>query len=184
MTPCHAVDIILTRPATHSELRQASHRVQLAADADRTRLTAVQPARSAGRALHLLRRRLGTHLPIDVLTTHYPDRHGQVLLNVALGRVAHQSLRRSAQALGQRPQDVLRQRLLAALAREEQQRARHLDDRLEDLLADHTPNEVLTRLARRVLAVSTPGHPPHRSPSPPPLGIQPTRRSPAFSSPF
>ncbi|GAB2966386.1 hypothetical protein [Streptomyces heilongjiangensis] len=44
---------------------------------------AVQRAHSPGGALHLLRRQLGSRLPIDILTTHYPDHRGQVLLNVA-----------------------------------------------------------------------------------------------------
>ncbi|MFJ4633402.1 hypothetical protein [Streptomyces sp. NPDC088847] len=96
MTPHHAVEIALTRPATPGELRLAGRGVPLAANADRTRLMAVQGARSPGGALHGLRRRLDALLPIDVLSTHYPDRHGQVLLNVALGHAADRALRRDA----------------------------------------------------------------------------------------
>jgi hypothetical protein len=147
MTACHAIEIILTRPATHSELRHARRSVRLAANADRTRLMSVQRAHSAGSALHVLRHQLSTRLPIDVLTTHYPDGHGQVLLNVTLGHGADRVLRRDAAVLGQRPQDVLRQRVTAALAREEQNRARSLKDRLEGLFADHTPEEVLVGVA-------------------------------------
>jgi len=62
--------------------------VPLAANADRTRLMAVHGARSPGGALHALRRQLDALLPVDVLTTHYPNRHGQILLNVALGHAA------------------------------------------------------------------------------------------------
>jgi hypothetical protein len=143
----HAVEIILTRPATSGELRHARCSVPVAANADRTRLMAVHSARSPGGALHTLRRRLDALLPIDVLTTHYPDRHGRVLLNVALPHTADQALRRAAAATGQRPQDVLRRRVSEALARDEQDRAQRLATRLEGLLAHHTPEEVLTSVA-------------------------------------
>ncbi|WP_433917404.1 hypothetical protein OIE50_50650 [Streptomyces canus] len=143
----YAVEIILTRPATSGELRHVRCSVPVAANADRTRLMAVHGARSPGGALHTLRRRLGTRLPIDVLTTHYPDRRGQVLLNVALPHAADQALRQAAAATGQRPQDVLRRRVSEALARDEQDRAQLLAARLEGLLAHHTPEEVLTGVA-------------------------------------
>ncbi|MGQ4479326.1 hypothetical protein [Streptomyces sp. SAS_276] len=147
MTPHHAVEITLPRPATPGELRHARRGVPLAANADRTRLMAVQGARSPGGALHALRRRLDALLPIDVLSTHYPDRHGQVLLNVALGHRADRALRRDAAVVGLRPEDVLRQCVIAALTRAEQERARQLEDRLESLLTHHTPDEVLARVA-------------------------------------
>ncbi|MGX2992712.1 hypothetical protein JNUCC64_00210 [Streptomyces sp. JNUCC 64] len=145
--PHHAIEIALTRPATPGELRHAHSGVSLAASADRTRLMTVYSARSPASALHALRRRLGTRLPIDVLTTHYPDRHGQVLLNVALDHTADRALRQAATVLGQRPQDLLRRRVTAALAREDQERARRLEVRLESLLAHHTPEDVLACVA-------------------------------------
>ncbi|MFE7214521.1 hypothetical protein ACFU93_32170 [Streptomyces sp. NPDC057611] len=46
MTPFHAVEITLTRPATHRELRHARERARLTANADRTRLL-VGPERAA-----------------------------------------------------------------------------------------------------------------------------------------
>ncbi|MCA1271742.1 hypothetical protein ACIPQH_34760 [Streptomyces rubiginosohelvolus] len=143
----HAVEILLTRPATPGELRHVRCSVPVAANADRTRLMAIHGARSPGGALHALRRRLGTRLPIDVLTTHYPDRHGRVLLNVVLPHTADQALRRAAAATGQRPEDVLRRRVNEALAQDERDRAQLLTARLEGLLAHHTPEEVLTSVA-------------------------------------
>ncbi|MDH6629891.1 hypothetical protein M2271_007740 [Streptomyces sp. LBL] len=143
----HAVEIILTRPITPGELRRACRSVPVATNADRTRLMAVHGARSRGGALHTLRRRLDALLPIDVLTTHYPDRRGRVMLNVALPHTADQALRQAAAATGQRPQDVLRRRVSEALARDEQDRARLLTTRLEGLLAHHTPEKVLTSVA-------------------------------------
>ncbi|MEU9575587.1 hypothetical protein AB0D62_38340 [Streptomyces massasporeus] len=143
MTPHHAVEITLTRPVTPGELRRESGGVLLAANADRTRLMALHSARHPGGALHALRRRLGARLPIDVLSTNYPDRHGQVVLNIALSHAADQALRQDAATVGQRPQEVLRQRVSAGVARDRQERARRLEERLESLLVRHTPEEVL-----------------------------------------
>ncbi|MFC9684058.1 hypothetical protein [Streptomyces sp. NPDC056948] len=86
-------------------------------------------------------------MPIDVLTTHYPDRHGQVVLNIALSHPADQALRQAAADVGQRPQDVLRERVIAGIARDQKQRARCLEERLESLLARHEPEEVLACVA-------------------------------------
>ncbi|MGW6598282.1 hypothetical protein [Streptomyces sp. NPDC055036] len=126
----------------------------LAADAERTRLMALQRAKSPGRALRSVRRRLGGLLPIDVLTTHYPDRHGCVRLNLTLSRTARTAIRRAAALRGQRPQDFLSHSVTTAVARHQQQRAQHLAAHLERTLAHHTPAEVLagigTLLGRRV----------------------------------
>lgn len=94
-----------------------------------------------------MRHRLSARLPVDVLATHYPDRHGQVLVNVDLHRSTDKALRPVAAVLGQRPQDVLRRRVTAALTRHAQYRARRLEIRLESLPADHTPEEVLACVA-------------------------------------
>ncbi len=151
MTAHHAIEILLTRPITPGELGHLRRGVAVAANADRTRLMTVHAGRSPRRALHTLRRRLGTQLPIDVLTTHYPDKHGQVLLNVALGHRTNQLLRQAAAATGQRPRDVLRERVTEAVARDEQRRAQLLTARLEDLLAQYTPEEVLACAAAGLL---------------------------------
>jgi hypothetical protein len=152
MTRHHAVEIVLTRPATPGELQRIHHGVPLAANADRTRLMAVQRAHNPGRALHLLRRQLSSRLPIDVLTTHYPDHCGRFLLNVALERSAAAAIRQAAAVRGQRPQDFLGQRVTAALARQERDRLRLLEARLEDLLACHMPEEVLACAANTLLS--------------------------------
>ncbi|WP_089102867.1 hypothetical protein [Streptomyces hyaluromycini] len=160
MTAHHAVEILLLRPAAPGELRQARCGVALAASADRTRLMAVCSAPSPGGALHALRRRLDARLPVDVLTTHYPDRHGQVLLNVTLDHAAEGALRQAAAALGQRPQELLRRRVTAVLAWDEQERAQRLEARLANLLADHPPEEVLACVAGLLLSRR---HPPART---------------------
>nr|WSY56285.1 hypothetical protein OG999_43160 [Streptomyces sp. NBC_00886] len=156
MTHQYAVEIILTRPATAREIHRARHRVTLAANADRTRLMTVQSGKSPGRALQRLRRRLDTVLPIDVLTTHYPDRHGHVLLNVVLSRRADTGIRREAAAMGRHPGDLLAERITDGLARSQRQRHHRLESQLQRLLTHHTPEEVLACAAGRLLQVRLP----------------------------
>ncbi|MGQ4332385.1 hypothetical protein [Streptomyces hayashii] len=156
MTDQYAVEIVLTRPATVRELHQARHRVTFAVNADRTRLMTVQRGKSPGRALHRLRRRLDTVLPIDVLTTHYPDHHGHVLLNVALNRQADAQIRQEAAALGRRAGDILAERITAGLAHEQRQRRHRLESQMQRLLTHHTPEEVLACTAGRLLRARLP----------------------------
>ncbi|MFG2134782.1 hypothetical protein ACGFNV_44510 [Streptomyces sp. NPDC048751] len=139
----HAVEVILTQPVTSGELRHSCRIVPLAANADRTRLMALQRAHSPGGALHMLRRRLGSLLPIDVLTSHYPNRHGHILLNVDLKHTAAAAIRQAATVRGQRPQDFLGRCVTDALAEHEQRRRRLLEARLEDLLVHHPPEDIL-----------------------------------------
>ncbi|WP_327723685.1 hypothetical protein [Streptomyces europaeiscabiei] len=151
MTAHHAIEIVLTRPATVDELRRAHSSARLAANADRTRLLALQRAKSPGRALRALRRQLDALLPIDVLTSHYPDQYGQVLLNLTLSNTTRTAIRRAAATRGQRPQDFLSNSVATAVARHEQQRRRHLTAQLEELLVHHSPEEVLTCAADALL---------------------------------
>ncbi|MER5432877.1 hypothetical protein [Streptomyces sp. NPDC002588] len=147
MTHQYAIEILLTRPASVRELHRARHRATFATSADRTRLMTVESGKSPGRALHRLRRRLDTVLPIDVLSTHYPDREGRVLLNVVLSRRADACIRREAAARDRRPRDVLGERITARLACEQRQRRQRLDSQLQRLLTDHTPEEILACVA-------------------------------------
>ncbi|MGW6890329.1 hypothetical protein [Streptomyces chartreusis] len=111
---------------------------------------AVYGGHGPSRTLHALRRRLGTRLPIDYLTTHYPDRYQQVLLNIDLDATVHEALCREAAALGLRPQELLGRRLRAAVARDSRERARRLEEQLGSVLAHYTPEEVLSGVARRL----------------------------------
>ncbi|MFC9629047.1 hypothetical protein ACFTY8_07085 [Streptomyces mirabilis] len=157
MTYHYAVEISLPRPASALELHWARHGVTFAANADRTRLMTVQRGNSPGHALHRLRRQLDTVLPIDVLTTHYPDRQGRVLLNVVLSRRADAQFRRAAAASGQRPRDILGERITASLTREQHQRRHRLEAQLQRLLTHNTPEEVLACAADRLLQACPPG---------------------------
>ncbi|WP_094214957.1 hypothetical protein [Streptomyces diastatochromogenes] len=143
MSPHHAVEIILTRPATHGELRRAGRVLPLASNVDQTRLLTLQRAKSPGRALRVLRHRLDEVLPIDVLTSHYPDQQGCVLLNFALGQTARTAIRQAAAVRGQRPRDFVRHTVTAAVTQHQQEQAHHLTTRLEELLMQHTPEELL-----------------------------------------
>jgi hypothetical protein len=147
----HAVEIILTKPVTRAELDKACRNVPLAANADRTRLMAVCLAKSPGRALRSLRCQLDRLLPIDVLTSHYPDRSGQVVLNVAFTRPMHALIGRAAKIKGQKSADFLARTVVEAVAQDEQTRTRHLTARLQDLLVHHTPEAVLACAARVLL---------------------------------
>lgn len=120
---------------------------------------AVQPARTPGRALRSLRRRLHHLLPIDALTTPYPDQHGQVLLNLEFSRTARAAIRQAATARGQRPGDFVARSVTAALDRNERERSLQLTAQLEGLLALHSSEDVLActadiLLRRRDPAVS------------------------------
>ncbi|MET7654774.1 hypothetical protein [Streptomyces sp. NPDC005486] len=152
MTAHHAIEITLARPATNGELRRARRVMALASNNDHTQLLTLQRAKTPGRALRVLRHRLDAVLPIDVLTTHYPDREGCVLVNFALSRTARTAIRRAAAAHGQRPQDFLRQSVTDAVARHQEERARHLTTQLEGLLAQHTPEELLFCAASTLLS--------------------------------
>lgn len=155
----HAVEIILTRPAGCGELRRACRAAPLAANADRTRLMAVRRAKSPGRALRSLRHVLDRLLPIDVLTTHYPDQSGKVLLNLVLPRATRSAVREAAAARRQKPADFLGRTLVAALERHERDRTRQLTGQLESLLVDHAPEEVLACAARALLRSRHPASP-------------------------
>ncbi|MEV8086645.1 CPCC family cysteine-rich protein [Streptomyces nigra] len=143
MTSHHAIEILLTRRATSAELRRARHTVPLAVNADRTRLMAVHPGKTPGRALRSLRRQLHQLLPIDVLTTHNPDQHGQVLLNLEFSRAARKVIREAATARGLRPGDFVGQSVTEALERQEREHSRQLTAQLEGILALHSSEEVL-----------------------------------------
>nr|WP_234383303.1 hypothetical protein [Streptomyces dysideae] len=136
--PHHALDITLTRPLTLAELQQAARTMPLAANHDATHLMTVVPAKTPGKALNRLRHRMGGRLPIDVITTHYPDSSGQILLNVAFPPVTQTVLRAAADRAGQPPRRFVQLALHRALARHASDEANRLDQEVQHLLA-HTP---------------------------------------------
>ncbi|MFD5861480.1 hypothetical protein [Streptomyces chartreusis] len=142
--PHHALEIALTRPLTSAELRHAAHTWPLAANRDATRLMAVAGGKTPERAAHRLRRRLTAQLPIDVITTHYPDLHGQVLLNVAFPPATHAVLKRNARGAGLTPERYVRQALHRALAEHAGREADRLGHAVHQLLLHSSPAHLLS----------------------------------------
>nr|WP_228472876.1 hypothetical protein [Streptomyces cyaneochromogenes] len=142
--PNHALEITLTRPLTSVELRHAAQAWPLAANHNATRLMALADAKTDARAAHRLRQRLTIRLPIDVITSHYPDTHGRVLLNVALPPDARTALQRGARRAGLTPERFVREALHRALAEHADREADRLDRAVRHLLASTTPAHLLS----------------------------------------
>ncbi|MFJ9566034.1 hypothetical protein ACIRQQ_39130 [Streptomyces fuscichromogenes] len=140
----HALEIVLTRPLTAAELRRAAHNWPLAANHDTSRLMAVAGGKTPERAAHRLRQRLTGRLPIDVITSHYPDAYGHVLLNIALPPDAHTALQHNARRAGQSPERFVREALHRALAEHADREADRLDHAVRQLLTSTTPAHLLS----------------------------------------
>jgi hypothetical protein len=153
----HAVEITLTRPATPGELAYATRTMPLAANHDATQFMTVAHAKTPGRAIHRVRRRLSEALPIDVITTHYPDSRGHILLNITLPPDADTAVRRAADRAGQTPHIYLQLALHRALAQQSKREANLLDGAVQQLLATTTAAQLLAAVARAL--TPTPGAP-------------------------
>ncbi|MFF3910501.1 hypothetical protein ACFYZJ_32155 [Streptomyces sp. NPDC001848] len=155
--PHHALEILLTRPLARDELRHAARTWPLAANHDATRLMALMGAKTPDRAAYRLRRRLkAARLPIDVITTHYPDRNGQILLNLFFSPDTHAHLKSAARRAGQEPERFIEGAIHRALAEHASQETDRLDQAVRQLLAHTTPayllsavGHALTRLPER-----------------------------------
>ncbi|MEU5633630.1 hypothetical protein ACH47C_31325 [Streptomyces rishiriensis] len=139
----HALEITLTRPLAAAELHHAARTMPLAPNHDSTRLMTLVRAKTPRKALTRLRRRIGTRLPIDVITTHYPDRSGKILLNVALPPAAHTALRAAADQAAQTPQRFLELAVHRALAQHADAEADRLERALQHLLTHTTPAHLI-----------------------------------------
>jgi hypothetical protein len=105
-------------------------------------------AKTPHKALQRTRERLQDLLPLDILTTHYPDLTGGIILNIALPAESHARLEEAAHRAGQNLETRLAQAVLHSLARAEHDQARRLDAALEQLLTWSTPHQLLTAAAR------------------------------------
>ncbi|MEV8606102.1 hypothetical protein AB0465_40270 [Streptomyces griseoviridis] len=153
--PHHALEIVLTRPLAPAELRDAARVLTLAANHDTTRLMTLVPAKTPGRAAHRLRHRLAARLPTDVITTHYPDTGGQVLLNLDFPPTVHATIRRAAQEAGQSPELFVQLALHRALAQHAGDEVDRLDRALQQLLASTTAAHLLAAVGHAL--TRTPG---------------------------
>ncbi|WP_416972202.1 hypothetical protein [Streptomyces sp. 4F14] len=154
--PHHALEITLTRPLPPPGLHRAARLLPLAANHDATRLMALVAAKTPHRAARRLRHRLGTRLPIDVITTHYPDADHSVLLNVAFPPAVHATLTADARRAQQTPEHFLELAVHRALAQHADRETDRLDRAVRQLLAHTTPayllaavGHALTRLPER-----------------------------------
>ncbi|MFD5536305.1 hypothetical protein ACFWIJ_00225 [Streptomyces sp. NPDC127079] len=154
--PHHALEITLTRPASANALGRAARELPLAANHDATRLMALVAAKTPQRAAQRLRHRLDARLPIDVITTHYPDADHAVLLNVAFPPTAHAALTTGARHARQTPEHFMELALRRALTEHANQEIDRLHQAVRELLAHSTPayllaavGHVLTRLPER-----------------------------------
>ncbi|MCX4878087.1 hypothetical protein [Streptomyces sp. NBC_00847] len=151
--PHHALEVLLTRPLVPAELRDAARVLPLAANHDTTRLMALVRAKTPGRAAHRLRQHLATRLPVDVITTHYADADGQVLLNLAFPSAVHATIRRAAQETGQSPELFVKLALHRALAQHASDEADRLDRAVQQLLAGTTAAHLLAAVGHALTRI-------------------------------
>ncbi|MGW3938386.1 hypothetical protein [Streptomyces phaeochromogenes] len=144
----HALDITLTRPLTPAELHQATRTMPLVANHDATHLLTLVRAKTPDKALTRLRRQVGGRLPVDVITTHYPDSGGQLLLNVAFPPATHTALKAVADEAGQPLPVFLQLAVHRALVRHGSEEANHLDQEVQRLLAHTTASHLLAAVGR------------------------------------
>ncbi|WP_341845824.1 hypothetical protein [Streptomyces atriruber] len=113
-------------------------------------------ANSPDRAARRLRQGLDAHLPIDVITTHYPDVHGQLLLNVRLPPSVHATLCADARRAGHAPGRHLQLALHRALADHARQEDRRIDEAVRHLLGGTTPARLLAAVAHALTSPQGP----------------------------
>ncbi|MFC8394114.1 hypothetical protein [Streptomyces sp. NPDC057238] len=153
----HALEVALTRPLTPAELHHAAQVLPLAANHDATRLMILVRAKSPDRAAHRLRHRVGPRLPVDVITTHYPDTDGQIVLNIAFPPTVHAAICDTARRAAQPPELFIRHAIHRTLDRHDRDEAARLDQAIQQLLADATPARLLAAVGRALTHI--PGAP-------------------------
>ncbi|MEU9347996.1 hypothetical protein AB0D74_43055 [Streptomyces sp. NPDC048278] len=146
----HALEIVLTRPLPPQALHRAARVMPLAANHDATHLMALVQAKTPHRAAHRLRRRLEHLLPIDAITTHYPDADHKVLLNVVFPPASHTVLRTEADRAAQSPERFVELALHRALAEHTDREIDRLSRTLRQLLAHTTPAHLLSALGHEL----------------------------------
>ncbi|ANP52016.1 hypothetical protein J2Z21_008884 [Streptomyces griseochromogenes] len=141
--PHHALEITLTQALDLLELDTARHRMPLAANHDTTRLIALIDAKTPHRAARRLRHQLGGLLPIDVITTHYPDAEHKALLNVAFPPHAHAAMKAEARRTGLPPERFVELAVHRALTSHAEQEIDRLSQDVHRILARTTPAHLL-----------------------------------------
>ncbi|MFD5358313.1 hypothetical protein ACFWJ2_02845 [Streptomyces tendae] len=101
-----------------------------------------------------LRRRIGTRLPVGVITTHYPDRSGRILLNVAFASAAHTALRAVADRAARTPQRFLDLAVHQDLAQHAAAEADRLERALRHLFAHTAPARLIAAVGHCLIRTS------------------------------
>ncbi|MCZ0991780.1 hypothetical protein [Streptomyces diastatochromogenes] len=142
--PHHALEITLTRALNQAELDAVCRRMPLAANHGTTRLMALVDAKTPHRAARRLRHQLGGLLPIDVITTHYPDAEHKVLLNVAFPFDAHAAVKAEARRAGLTSECFMELAVHRALAHHAEREIDRLHQEVRQLLAHTSPAHLLS----------------------------------------
>ncbi|SOD91548.1 hypothetical protein [Streptomyces sp. Ag109_G2-15] len=148
--PHHALEITLTHPLNQAELDAASRRMPLAANHDTTRLMALIDAKTPHRAARRLRHQLGGLLPIDVITTHYPDAEHNVLLNAAFPPDTHAAVKAEARRAGLTPQRFMELAVHRALAHHTEREMNRLHQEMRQLLTHTSPAHLLSAVGHAI----------------------------------
>lgn len=165
----YAVEVLLTRPATGSELAAARRagRFPLAVSADRRRLLTVAEGNGWAKAVGSVWRAVADVLPVDVIMTVLADRRGEIRLSVRFDDPVAEQLRLAAAARGVSRETFLRDAVLRGTARASAARSARLDAAVGELLADATPEEIAASALRAISraadgggTASAPGQPP------------------------
>ncbi|MBY8846673.1 hypothetical protein [Streptomyces sp. SP2-10] len=141
--PHHALEITLTGAPNQAELDAARRRMPLAANYDTTRLMTLVKADTPDKVARRLRRQLADQLPIDVITTHYPDAENQALLNVALPPAIQATLTAQAQCESLTLERFLEHAVRGALAIHAEQEIDHLGRTVRQMLSHASPAHLL-----------------------------------------
>ena len=150
--PDHAVEIVLTRKVSAGELRHARQTsgAPLAVGPCDRRLLTVLAAKSMRRALARTWKCLDDLLPIDVLTSAYPNADGEILLSVPMDDSTRDAVVAGARQRGVPPEAFVRGALTNALAERAAREKAWLESSLDALLTRVSPETAVIAVARRM----------------------------------
>jgi hypothetical protein len=150
--PLYAIEIHLTRPARRVELRAAvrSSRMKLAPTEGLDRIAVLVTAEDERGAIRNVWDRLENVIPIDVLTSVFPNSDGKYTLSFPLPTDALRHISARAAAAGCTPEKLIQDAIAEALARDRTSRRSHLDSRLNELLRDFAPADVVDAIALKL----------------------------------
>ena len=120
---------------------------------------ALVPAKTPHRAARRLRHRLGARLPIDVITTHYPDADAQGAAQRRLPARRHAAIPPPPDRAQQTPERFVELALHRALAQHAGEETDRLDRAVQQLLAHTTPAYLLSAVGHALTRTPERPHP-------------------------